>query len=65
MQILKHYKPLWCMNRSPRLRPRLYIVNLQRTPKDQYAELLLHARCDDVLRSLCQLLNVPIPAFNL
>ena len=44
---------------------RLVIVNLQRTPLDPLAKLLIHAKCDDVSRLLMTKLGLPIPQFTL
>lgn len=33
---------------------RVVIVNLQTTPIDAYAALIIHAKCDDVMRLLMQ-----------
>ena len=41
------------------------IVNLQRTPLDPLAKLLIHAKCDDVSRLLMTKLGLPIPQFTL
>ena len=44
---------------------RLVIVNLQRTPLDPLAKLLIHAKCDDVSRLLMTKLGLLIPQFTL
>lgn len=38
LQILQKYKHLWCEDRVKHLRPKLFIVNLQWTPKDRIAK---------------------------
>ena len=40
------------------------IVNLQRTPKDKKASLVIHARCDAVMRRVMARLDLPIPPYN-
>jgi NAD-dependent deacetylase sirtuin 7 len=40
------------MDRPKKLRPPLYIVNLQWTPKDSAATLKLNGRCDDVMKKV-------------
>lgn len=44
---------------------RLVIVNLQRTPLDRSAALVIHAKCDDVMEGLMTRLATPIPPFRL
>ena len=39
------------------------IVNLQKTPKDKHADLVVHAKCDDVMRRVMALLECPIPSY--
>lgn len=39
------------------------IVNLQKTPKHKQATLVLHERCDDVLRRVMPQLKISVPAF--
>jgi hypothetical protein len=41
----------------------LAIVNLQRTPKDRSASLLIRRRADDVMRAVCAGLGLSIPPF--
>lgn len=61
LKVLKKYPRLWCMAKPPSRRPKLYIVNLQWTPKDDGAALKLHGRCDDVMGLLMQELGLEIP----
>nr|XP_033817110.1 NAD-dependent protein deacetylase sirtuin-7 isoform X2 [Geotrypetes seraphini] len=64
LKVLKKYHCLWCMNKPRSRRPKLYIVNLQWTPKDDMAVLKIHGKCDDVLRLLIGELGLEIPAYN-
>ncbi|KAF7247431.1 NAD-dependent protein deacetylase sirtuin-7 [Varanus komodoensis] len=63
-EVLKKYPHLWCMSKPPRHRPKLYIVNLQWTPKDDLAALKLHGKCDDVMKLLMDELGFPIPRYE-
>eukprot|EP00123_Amoebidium_parasiticum_P006140 comp17180_c0_seq1/m.16048 comp17180_c0_seq1/g.16048 ORF comp17180_c0_seq1/g.16048 comp17180_c0_seq1/m.16048 type:complete len:503 (-) comp17180_c0_seq1:33-1541(-) len=44
---------------------KVVIVNLQATPKDKHADLLIHSYVDDVMTALCTALNLEIPPFPL
>ncbi|XP_040041810.2 NAD-dependent protein deacetylase sirtuin-7 isoform X1 [Gasterosteus aculeatus] len=64
LKVLKKYPCLWCMNKPGSKRPKLYIVNLQWTPKDDLAVLKIHGKCDDVMSLLMEALNIQIPVFD-
>ncbi|XP_074870329.1 NAD-dependent protein deacetylase sirtuin-7 isoform X2 [Carettochelys insculpta] len=64
LKVLKKYPRLWCMSKPPSRRPKLYIVNLQWTPKDDLAVLKLHGKCDDVMRLLLEELGLEIPCYD-
>ena len=38
-------------------------MNLQKTPKDRHAALVLHARCDDVMAGVMRHLRRPVPPY--
>lgn len=64
LKVLKKYACLWCMKKTAAKRPKLYIVNLQWTPKDDLATLKIHGKCDDVMSLLTEELGIDIPAYN-
>ena len=41
------------------------IINLQSTPLDNLATLVIHAKCDDVMEMLMQKLSYSIPTWQL
>ena len=42
---------------------KLVIINLQKTPKDKKASLVIHARCDEVMQQLMSQMQLPIPSY--
>ncbi|XP_031555893.1 NAD-dependent protein deacetylase sirtuin-7-like [Actinia tenebrosa] len=64
LKVLKRYHALWGMNRVKHKRPKLFIVNLQWTPKDECATLKINARCDDVMRMVMNKLGLEIPEYK-
>ncbi|XP_064604941.1 NAD-dependent protein deacetylase sirtuin-7-like [Liolophura sinensis] len=64
LKILRKYPCLWCMDMRPKDRPKLYIVNLQWTPKDDFATLKINGKCDEVLKLLMEELNIDIPEYK-
>ncbi|XP_071106433.1 uncharacterized protein [Haliotis cracherodii] len=64
LKILKKYSCLWCMNLQLQKRPKLYIVNLQWTPKDNVATLKINGRCDDVMQQVISCLGYEVPAYK-
>ena len=40
------------------------IINLQKTPKDRKADLVIHAKCDEVMQQVMAQLRMPLPAYT-
>lgn len=49
--------------RTPKAGGKLVIINLQATPKDKKASLVIHGKADEVMRGVMAHLAVPIPPF--
>ncbi|KAK8392050.1 hypothetical protein O3P69_017577 [Scylla paramamosain] len=64
LKVLKKYPWLWQMGRSPKKRPRLYIVNLQWTPKDKDATLKINGKCDEVMARVMKALGFKLPRYS-
>ncbi|XP_076459567.1 uncharacterized protein LOC143292836 [Babylonia areolata] len=64
LKVLRRYPCLWRMDIRPEQRPKLVIVNLQWTPKDEQASLKIHGRCDDVLKRVAQHIGLTVPAYR-
>ena len=43
---------------------KLVIINLQRTPKDKKADVVIHAKCDAILQQVMFRLGIPLPSYT-
>ncbi|XP_055351726.1 NAD-dependent protein deacetylase sirtuin-7-like [Paramacrobiotus metropolitanus] len=58
LKVLKDYPSLWNTT------SKLYIVNLQWTPKDDESELKINGRCDSVMSEVMQHLSLSVNAYD-
>ena len=42
---------------------KLVIINLQKTPKDKKADLVIHAKCDAIMQQVLARLDIPLPPY--
>lgn len=64
VQVLKKYHWLWQMDKPVKKRANLYIVNLQWTPKDDFANLKINGKCDVIMQKVMDMLGLIVPKYQ-
>lgn len=64
LKVLKRYPWLWQMDKPAKKRPNLYIVNLQWTPKDDSANVKIHGKCDQIMKTVMNILGINVSQYS-
>ncbi|KAF8774306.1 NAD-dependent protein deacetylase sirtuin-7 like protein [Argiope bruennichi] len=64
LKVLRRYPGLWQTDKPHDKRPKLFIVNLQWTPKDPQATLKIHGKCDEVMKLVTTFLGIEVPTYK-
>ncbi|CAH1793409.1 unnamed protein product [Owenia fusiformis] len=64
LKVLRRYPCLWGMHKTQQKRPKLIVINLQWTPKDDIAHLKINGKCDEVMQLVMEYLHLRTPKYS-